>query len=118
MSSFAERMTAARRQAILAALWLAAGYRMSVAQLRDATTATGHAAATDVLRADCAWLADVGLVVVDEGGVAELTERGMDVIQARAVVPGVREPQPGELAALQRSLVAAGLAAARSRLQG
>jgi len=50
------------------------------------------------LRADLAWLAEQGLVTIEEVAtvmIATVTRRGGDVAFGRAVVPGVRRPEPG-----------------------
>jgi len=115
MTPHSERLEAARRQAILVALFLAPGYRLPERQLRESVEATGHAASMDRLRTDCAWLTEQGLVETAVGALA-LTERGADVVQSRVDVPGVRRAEPGELDVLRQALVSAGLAAARATL--
>ena len=79
--------------------------------LREAADYTGHEAwlsselirlafgcARDTLRADLAWLDEQGLIIAQQpGGVwlATLTQRGLDVANGVARVPGVTRPGPG-----------------------
>lgn len=86
-----------RRRAILAALSLAAAYTLPERGLRAQVEAVGYIASLDVLRADIAWLSDIGLVDRLELDHVRLTDRGLDIVLGRAQVPGVRRPEPGEL---------------------
>lgn len=55
----------------------------------------GHPATRDQVKTELAWLAEQGLMMLQEAGsvrVATLTERGQDVAAGRAVVPGVKRP--------------------------
>lgn len=57
----------------------------------------GHAVSADRLRTELAWLAEQGLAEVNEYAhlhIAALTERGCDVAQGRACVPGVSPAKP------------------------
>jgi len=61
----------------------------------------GHRVSRDVIRSDIEWLNRMGLVTVkwvgdDAYQVATATERGLDAAIGRAIVPGVRRPDPGE----------------------
>jgi len=52
-----------------------------------------------VLHADLAWLQDLGLLSIEKVGqmaIATITQRGADVAEGRAVIPGIRRPRPGE----------------------
>jgi DNA-binding transcriptional ArsR family regulator len=60
----------------------------------------GHNVSRDVVRTELSWLAEQGLVTLEDVGkgrviVATLTERGGDVAAGRAKVPGVRRPSAG-----------------------
>lgn len=96
--SAAKRIAEAdRRRAILAALSIAPAYTLPARALRGQIEAVGYAVGFDVLRADVAWLGEVGLVDPLELDHARLTDRGLDVVLGRAQVPGVRRPEPGEI---------------------
>ena len=86
------------RLAILRLLHEAPGYALNSSILTDAVGALGLAATRDQVRSEIAWLAEQRLVTSDElpGGlmVATLTERGADVADGRAHVPGVQRPMP------------------------
>lgn len=67
--------------------------------LREALDGVGHNVSRDIVLAELFWLAEQGLVTLDDLGsmkVATLTGRGQDVALGRAVVPGVKKPVPGE----------------------
>lgn len=86
-----------RRRAILAALSLASAYTLPHRSLRAQVEAIGYALSLDLLRAEIAWLSEIGLVDQLELDHARLTDRGLDIVLGRAKVPGVRRPEPGEL---------------------
>lgn len=95
--SFAEHLAADRRLAILRILDAAPEAEASEATLQLALRDYAHAPSVDVLRADLAWLAEVGLVQATEIGgllIARITPRGADVAHRRARVPGVAVPRP------------------------
>ena len=57
----------------------------------------GHEVSLDALRTDLAWLAEQALVEVEDGAkvvFGTLTQRGLDVAEGRAKVPGVTRPGP------------------------
>lgn len=95
-------MTEARRRALLYALAVAPGLRLPLAALRQQLELIGYVVSMDLLRTDAAWLAEQGLLRTDAAWLDEqvpavaLTERGADVAQGRAQVPGLARPQPGE----------------------
>lgn len=93
--SYAQTVDAARRLAILLALYFAPGYRLPAATVRDQVALTGYVASMDRIAVDLAWLAEQGLVE-STGAVARLTARGEDVALGRAQTPGVRRPAPGD----------------------
>ena len=50
------------------------------------------------MNADAAWLEEQGLVSCEDLGgiiVVKITQRGLDVAEGRAVIPGVKRPGPG-----------------------
>ncbi|WP_220814098.1 VpaChn25_0724 family phage protein [Pseudomonas paralcaligenes] len=57
----------------------------------------GHHPSRDQVKGELTWLAEQGLVSVDDIGsvlVVTLTERGGEVAAGRASVPGVSKPRP------------------------
>lgn len=94
--SFREVQTADRRLVILRLL-ADGGYESSHYLLRETLELYGHRATADQIVVDLAWLAEQGLVETHApAGVvlARLTNRGLDVAQGRATVPGVKRPLP------------------------
>jgi Fe2+ or Zn2+ uptake regulation protein len=88
MSLAARNSELTRRRSILALLFFAPGQVLTARKLRDELEAVhGQVATVDKVRADLFWLADVGLLqaVADT---ATLTDRGREVVQDRAVMPG------------------------------
>lgn len=56
-----------------------------------------HSVSCDMLRSQLAWLADQGLVTLDQSAdlwTAKLTRRGEDVALGRGRVPGIARPLP------------------------
>lgn len=99
--SYAGEIAASRRLAILMALYFAPGYTLNRAALRAQVERIGYLASVDLFAAECAWLAEIGLVE-EEGAmnhaptVVSLTARGEDIALGRSQTPGVRRPSPGE----------------------
>lgn len=94
--SYADNITAARRLAILLALYFAPGYTLNRAALRSQVEQTGYITSADKLAAEIAWLAEMELVEQIELDVVRLTARGEDVALGKSQTPGVRRPSPGE----------------------
>jgi hypothetical protein len=91
-------MTESRRLALLGGLRASHQWRANDALLQRWCEQMGHAVSTDRVVADLAWLAEQDLVstqAVDGLTVATLTQRGLDVANGLAQVPGVQRPQPG-----------------------
>ena len=67
--------------------------------IRDALAQIGHAVSHDKIKTDAAWLAEQGLIIITRPTevleVYKLTPRGRDVATGMAVVPGVKQPEPG-----------------------
>lgn len=95
--TYAQDIAAARRLAILLALYFSPGYTLGRAALRDQVGRTGYIASADLMAAECAWLAETGLVELLELDAVRLTDRGEDVGLGRSQTPGVRRPSPGEI---------------------
>ena len=97
MKSFATLQAENRRCAFLRFLAEEPDYAMNTSLIQDALAAVGHGVSRDVVHTDAAWLAETGLVSLEDLGgivVVTLTGRGADVALGRAVVPGVKRPGP------------------------
>lgn len=97
MSSWRRVEQENRRLAILELLAQASGYRVNEQMLLAALDEYGMRPSRDALLGDLAWLAEQGLVADFALGdlvVVELRQRGRDVAEGRAVVPGVARPRP------------------------
>jgi hypothetical protein len=58
----------------------------------------GVVVSRDVVKTEIAWLEEQGLLKSQPIGqmvVATISERGLDVAEGRAIVPGVQRPAPG-----------------------
>lgn len=95
--SYQEKVQAARRQAILLALYLAPGYTMPRGLLRDQVEATGYVMSADLASTEIAWLTEQGFIEPLELDAVRLTARGEDIALGRSQNPGVRRPSPGEI---------------------
>jgi hypothetical protein len=96
---FADFQTSDRRLTLLLALENAAQYKANQFLLNRYCDTLGHSVSLDATRTDLAWLAEQGLVTTEAAQgvmVATLTQRGMDVANARTEVPGVARPAPGQ----------------------
>lgn len=93
--SYSEIVQADRRLMILRALAETAGYGANRTLIQRFLDSEGHIVSRDLIDADIAWLAELGLITLRDDAVL-LTARGGDVAAGRATVPGVRRPQPGE----------------------
>lgn len=88
-----------RRLVILRILAEAPGYEANESILHAALDNVGHAISRDVVRAEMAWLGEIGLLKIEDiGGIrlARITSRGSDVAAGRAQCPGVKRPAPRE----------------------
>lgn len=95
--NFSQFETEDRRLVLLKALENAVQYRTNAFLLQCFADKVGHVASLDQIRTDLAWLAEQGLISLQEVQgvtVATLTSRGLDVATGRAKVPGVAVPQP------------------------
>lgn len=85
------------RLTILDALGVAPAYRLHEYLLLERVRALGLGTTRDALRGQLEWLAEQGLIgreVIEDAFICTLTERGLDVAQGLAVVPGVSRPRP------------------------
>ncbi|ECG5643223.1 ArsR family transcriptional regulator [Salmonella enterica subsp. enterica serovar Poona] len=74
------------------------GYSSNSSVLYSALTQYGHNLSRDQIRTELRWLEEQSLVrleALESVLVVWLTERGADVAQGRAVVPGVKRPGAG-----------------------
>ncbi len=97
--NYATHLAEDRRLVILKLLAQTPQYSINEYVLRTALGTFGHAVSQDRLRADLAWLAEQELLKVETIAtlqVATLSQRGLDVAEGRATVPGVKRPIPGE----------------------
>lgn len=96
--SFADAQRADRRLTLLRALAAASQYRANAFLLRRYCDSLGHTVSADTIAADLTWLAEQDLLTAETSErvlIATLTQRGLDVSEGRAKVPGVAAPQPG-----------------------
>jgi hypothetical protein len=94
---FADFQRNDRRLVILLALENAAEYKANHHLLQRYCGFMGHSVSTDAILTDLQWLQEQELLSIDEQQgvtVAALTVRGLDVANARIVVPGVARPAP------------------------
>ena len=86
------------RLAVLQLLQVDYGYAHNELILQRALEQVGHGVSGDRLRGELAWLAEQGLIVVEDVcgllHLARITARGADVALGRARVPGVARPRP------------------------
>ena len=94
--SYQDTVTAARRLAILLALYFANAYTLNRRVLREQVEKTGYVCSADLFDSEIAWLAEMGLVERLELDAVVVTERGVDVALGKSQTPGVRRPSPGE----------------------
>lgn len=72
-------------------------YKLNSSLLCDGCDAMGLPVTRDGIATQLAWLAEQGLVTLDDLGrlvIAKLTARGLDVAHGKARVPGVKPPSP------------------------
>ena len=95
MSQFANYIREDQRLVILRVLASMPSYTANSSVLHGALGQVGHNPSRDQVKTEIHWLAEQGLVTVEEVFdllVARITERGADVAAARTVVPGVKKP--------------------------
>lgn len=87
----------ARRLAILQLLHLDPDYSINDSLLQPLLASQGHGVSIAVVRADLAWLEQLGLLSTNElpgCTVALLRSDGVDVAMGVSVVPGIARPRP------------------------
>jgi len=89
-----------QEDARLTILGLLAGqndWTLNEAVLKPGLAAMGHSLSKDKIRTELAWLQEQGLLKVKtEMGiqVAKISQRGLDIAEGTAVIPGVKRPSP------------------------
>lgn len=97
MSHFADLLTTDIRLVILKALAQDLGYSHNDSILHAIVKKFGHNVSRDVIRTQLSWLKEQRLVeieMVSDIYVATITQRGLDVADGSATVPGVKRPGP------------------------
>lgn len=96
--NYAEFRAESRRLALLKVLAESPGYSANESVIQTALDRLGFKESRDQIRGDIAWLAEPGLVKVEDVSgvmVAALSARGEDVASGRAEHPGVQRPKAG-----------------------
>ena len=98
MTEYADTHAGHLRLTILRLLaYQGGGYAANESVLSDGVNAMGFRVGRDRVKTAIAWLAEQGLVAVEEVehmSVAILSQRGLDAAEGRIVVPGVKRPAP------------------------
>lgn len=99
MKPYVQVVNEDRRLVLLRLLAEASDYRSNDSVLTKALHPLGHDASRAQVLSDLHWLAQVGLVELDDSfrpvTVVTLTQHGGDVAAGRASAPGVARPSPG-----------------------
>lgn len=85
------------RIGILRVLASAPAYSANESLLTDALHELGFGATRDQVRGELTWLKEQFLVSIEELGglmIATVSQRGVDVVEGRAAVPGIKKPSP------------------------
>ena len=96
--SYSALLAEHQRLSLLRALADSPRYNANDSILRDQLAVFGLEASRDQVRGHLSWLAEQGLVTIEQlvgtTQVATLTERGHDAAAGNAYVPGVKRPGP------------------------
>ena len=93
---FAQHLRQDQRLVLLRILTELPSYRANSSVLSEAMHKFGHAMTRDQVKTELRWLAEQGLLTLEEAGsvlVATLEERGQDVAEGRARVDGIQRPR-------------------------
>ncbi len=94
--SFENHLIEDMRLVVLRSLSEMPQYRLNSSVLHTFVTRYGHSFSRDQLRTQLHWLAEQGLIVIEENLdtvlVVKLTERGCDVANGLVVTHGVKRP--------------------------
>jgi hypothetical protein len=95
---YEQHLSEHRRLVILRVLSEAPAYSANASILQTTLDELGLTASRDQVVAEIAWLTEMGLITSDHAlpgvVVAKITERGHDVAEGKARVPGVKRPGP------------------------
>jgi len=97
MIDYADTVRRHRRLAFLRFLQDSDGYSSNSSMLRDVLNGMGIGSTSDQVATELAWLAEQGLVVLQDLGFATLataTGRGAEIAAGLATHPGVQRPTP------------------------
>lgn len=96
---YCDLITSDIRLVLLRLLKAAGGYSLNSSILHKLLgEKTGYQTSRDRVRSELSWLKEQGLVKLAEGigcDIATITQRGLDVADGSATVPGVNRPSPG-----------------------
>jgi Fe2+ or Zn2+ uptake regulation protein len=93
---FAQHLRQDQRLVLLRILSEMPSYRANSSVLVGLIEKLGHTMTRDQVKTELRWLAEQGLVSVEDAGsviVATLDERGQDVAEGRAKVDGIQRPR-------------------------
>ena len=94
--SFKNHLIEDMRLVVLRTLSEMPSYRLNSSVLHSFITRYGHSFSRDQLRTELHWLAEQGLIVIEESIenvlVVKMTERGSDVASGLVVTHGVKRP--------------------------
>lgn len=93
---FAQHLRQDQRLVLLRILSELPSYRSNSSVLVGLMEKLGHIMSRDQVKTELRWLAEQGLLSLDEAGavlVATLNERGQDVAEGRARVDGIQRPR-------------------------
>ena len=96
--SYAQIVTEDIRRKVLELLEQDPDFAQNEGIIQRALALIGHDISSDSLRTNLSWLAEQGLLVIEDVSgvqVAKLTRRGEDVALNRIVSPGVARGRPG-----------------------
>ncbi|NMG48982.1 ArsR family transcriptional regulator [Azoarcus communis] len=94
--SFSDYLRKDVRLVMLRVLTEMPSYRANSSVIANVLHQFGHSVTRDQVKTELRWLAEQGLVQLEEAGsvlVATLDERGQDVAEGRAKVDGIARPR-------------------------
>lgn len=95
MTKFADFIREDMRLVILRVLVEMPSYTANSSILYTLLQRYGHNPTRDQVKTELRWLEEQGLVTIEDVNdllIGRITERGTDVVSARAIVPGVKKP--------------------------
>jgi len=96
IKDFSQHLRQDQRLVLLRILSEMPSYRANSSVLVGLMEKLGHTMTRDQVKTELRWLAEQGLLAVEEAGsvlVATLNERGQDVAEGRARVDGIARPR-------------------------